>query len=122
MEPKIGDRVRATMNGEDWFTGIYVEESETFAQYGIKRDDMPNEVRFFTHAEKLPEAGMYAVNNPDYPQVKVFYKSFVRIGNFTICQQNEHGVWIQRGDTEEGGEVHDSVFEPFLAQFWKENF
>ena len=28
MEPKIGDRVRATMNGEDWFTGIYVEESE----------------------------------------------------------------------------------------------
>jgi len=114
MEPKIGDRVRATMNGEDWFTGVYVQESETLAQYGIKRDDMPNEVRFFTHAEKLPEAGMYAVSNPDYPQVKV--------GNFTICRQNNDGVWIQREDTGEGGEFRDSVFEPVLAAFWKENF
>ena len=101
------------MNGEDWFTGVYVKESETLAQYGIKRDDT-DEVRFFTHAEKLPEVGMYAVNNPDYPQVKV--------GNFTICRQNDEGVWIQREDTGEGGEFRDAVFGPILAQFWKENF
>ena len=114
MEPKIGDRVRATMNGEDWFVGVYVEGSETLAQYGIKRDDVPHEVRFFTHAEKITEAGMYAVSNPDYPQVKV--------GNFIICRQNEQGVWIQREDTGEGGEFNDSIFEPFMAQFWKEHF
>jgi len=55
MEPQIGDMVRATMNGIDWFLGVYVQESETLAQYGVRRDDMPNEVRFFTHAEKLTE-------------------------------------------------------------------
>jgi len=48
-DPKIGDRVRATMNGEDWFAGVYVEESETLAQYGVKRDDT-GEVRYFTTA------------------------------------------------------------------------
>ena len=52
-EPQIGDRVRATMNGDDWFTGVYVEESKIMVQYGVRRDDMPNEVRFFVNAEKL---------------------------------------------------------------------
>ena len=48
-EPKIGDRVRATMNGEDWLTGVYVQESDTLAQYGVKRDDN-GEVRYFITA------------------------------------------------------------------------
>jgi len=48
-EPKIGDRVRATVNGEDWFVGVYVKESDTLAQYGVKRDDT-GEVRYFTTA------------------------------------------------------------------------
>lgn len=60
------------------------------------------------------DAGMYSITNPAYPQVKV--------GNFTICRQGDHGVWIQREDTEEGGEFRDFVFEPVLAAFWKENF
>lgn len=51
-ELKIGDRVRATMNGEDWRTGKFVEESETFARYGVLRDGL-NEVRFFINAEKI---------------------------------------------------------------------
>lgn len=67
-----------------------------------------------TNKQCAPMAGMYAVHDPCYPQVKV--------GNFIICRQNDNGVWIQREDTEEGGEFRDSVFEPFLAQFWKENF
>ena len=60
------------------------------------------------------DAGMYSVDNPAYPQVKV--------GNFTICRQNESGVWIQREDTDEGGEFDDSLFEPTLDEFWKEHF
>jgi hypothetical protein len=47
---KIGERVRATMNGQDWFTGKYVQESDIFAQYGVLRDDI-KEIRFFVHAE-----------------------------------------------------------------------
>lgn len=54
QEPKIGDHVRATMNGEDWFTGRYVQESEIFAQYGVLRDDI-KEVRFFVHAEPIAQ-------------------------------------------------------------------
>jgi hypothetical protein len=50
-DPEIGDRVRATMNGQDWYAGVYVEESQTIAQYGVKRDDI-GELRFFIHAEK----------------------------------------------------------------------
>jgi hypothetical protein len=50
-EPKIGDRVKATMNGVDWFRGVYVEESETFVQYGVMLDDI-KELRFFVSAVK----------------------------------------------------------------------
>lgn len=113
MEPKIGDRVRATMNGTDWFTGEYVKESDTLAQYGVKRDDMPNEIRFFTHAEKLQDAGMYAVNDPSYPQVKV--------GDFTICRQDDQSVWIQR-EGGEGGQFSDAAFSDALEAFWREHF
>lgn len=51
-EPNIGDRVRATMNGEDWYTGVYVHSSSTIAQYGVMRDDI-DDVRYFTHAELI---------------------------------------------------------------------
>ena len=47
--PKKGDRVRASMDGETWFTGKYIEESELFCQYGVLRDDI-KEVRFFINA------------------------------------------------------------------------
>ena len=50
QEPKIGDRVRASMDGKNWFTGKYVTESELFCQYGVLRDDI-KEVRFFTTAK-----------------------------------------------------------------------
>lgn len=49
QEPKLGDRVRASMDGENWFAGKYVQESEIFAQYGVLRDDI-GEVRFFSIA------------------------------------------------------------------------
>ena len=48
--PNIGDQVRATMNGEDWYTGVYVHSSNTIAQYGVMRDDI-DEIRYFTHVE-----------------------------------------------------------------------
>ena len=51
-EPKIGERVRATMNHEDWYEGEYVKESDVFAQYGIMRDDI-KELRYFVYAEPL---------------------------------------------------------------------
>lgn len=44
--PKIGERVNATMNGKDWFSGVLVEEVELFTQYGVKLDET-GEVRFF---------------------------------------------------------------------------
>lgn len=53
--PQIGDRVRATMNGQTWFTGTLEERSEVFIEYGVRRDDLKSELRFFTHAEKLEE-------------------------------------------------------------------
>ena len=50
--PVIGDRVKATMNREDWFIGTFVEEIDSIAPYGVLRDDT-EEVRFFIHVEKL---------------------------------------------------------------------
>lgn len=52
MEPKIGERVKATQNNADWYIGTLVEESEVFAQYGVLLDDT-REVRFFIHVEHL---------------------------------------------------------------------
>jgi len=51
-EPVIGEKVRATMNHVDWFTGIYVDESDVMAQYGVLRDDI-KEIRYFIHAERI---------------------------------------------------------------------
>ncbi len=53
--PRIGDRVKATMNGKDWFSGVLVEEVELFTQYGVKLDET-GEVRFFIEA--VPNAGI----------------------------------------------------------------
>ena len=52
-EPKIGDKVRATMNGDIWFTGTYAEESDVFAQYGVEVDDFGGELRYFIRAELI---------------------------------------------------------------------
>jgi len=46
-EIKIGTRGKASMNGVDWFSGVYVKESDIFCQYGVLRDDI-KEIRFFT--------------------------------------------------------------------------
>lgn len=51
-KPIIGDRVMATMNGTDWFTGTLVSTSDILAEYGVQRDDT-REVRFFVYAERL---------------------------------------------------------------------
>ncbi|MFA5340153.1 MAG: hypothetical protein WC332_00105 [Clostridia bacterium] len=51
-EPQIGDRVRATMNGEDWLTGTYQKNIELFTQYGVLLDDI-NEVRYFIAVENI---------------------------------------------------------------------
>ncbi len=53
-EPVIGERVRATMNGSDWFEGVYVEESDVFVQYGVLLDDI-KEIRYFVRAEPMGE-------------------------------------------------------------------
>ncbi len=37
--PKIGDRVKATMNGKDWFSGVLMEKIELFTHYGVKLDE-----------------------------------------------------------------------------------
>lgn len=51
-EPVIGERVRATMNGSDWFDGLYVKNSDIFIQYGVLRDDI-GEIRYFIRAEPI---------------------------------------------------------------------
>jgi len=57
-EPKIGDRVRATMNKETWFNGVYEtnigESHDTFAEYGVRVDEL-DEVRYFIHAELIDD-------------------------------------------------------------------
>ena len=45
--PKIGDRVEATMNGEDWFRGELVDDdSRLFCQHGVLTD-FNKEIRYF---------------------------------------------------------------------------
>jgi hypothetical protein len=60
--------------------------------------------------EKL---GMYAVNDPTHPQVK--------IGDFTICRQDKDGVWIQNDDGE-GAEFPDALFGACVKDFFEKNF
>ena len=59
------------------------------------------------------DCGMYAVYDPAYHKVK--------IGEFTICRMDDESVWIKR-DSEEGGQFKDSLLEPVIAAFWRENF
>ncbi len=55
IDPWIGKRVRASMNGKDWFPGVYEKNVDIFAQYGVRLDDS-NEVKFFMMIEPLPDA------------------------------------------------------------------
>lgn len=57
--------------------------------------------------------GMYEMGNPNYPKVKV--------GEYTICRQDENSVWIQREDGE-GGQFSDSKFVLAIDKFYQENF
>lgn len=58
-------------------------------------------------------AGMYEVADPTYPQVKV--------GDFTICRQDEKSVWIQTEDGE-GAQFPDELFEKAILEFYQANF
>lgn len=58
-------------------------------------------------------AGMYAVSDPSYPQVKV--------GRFTICRQDDVSVWIQNEDGE-GCQFSDTLFEAAILDFWRKHF
>lgn len=59
------------------------------------------------------EAGMYAVHDKSYPQVK--------IGKYTICRQNEKKVWIEVEDGE-GGAFPDDIFEKAIKAFFNNHF
>lgn len=59
------------------------------------------------------DVGMYAINSPLYPQVKV--------GEFIICKHDDASVWIQRGE-KEGGQFQNTSFESTLKKFWNDFF
>lgn len=63
--------------------------------------------------DKKVIVGMYEVENPDYPQVKV--------GKYTICRQGGNSVWMQT-EKGEGAEFQDELFEKVLDDFWKDHF
>ena len=82
-DPKVGDRVSATMNGEDWFSGVFEVESDVLAKYVVRRDDT-GELRYFTSAEvythkKRTENGLFVnmgiADDPILPQVIGLSKS-----------------------------------------------
>jgi hypothetical protein len=50
--PKIGDAVRATMDGKKWFSGILCGEIDFFVPYGVRIDEN-GELRYFAHIEPL---------------------------------------------------------------------
>ncbi len=52
--PKIGDRVEATMNGEDWFRGEYKENIDLFCEYGVLTD-FHKELRYFVSIRPVCE-------------------------------------------------------------------
>jgi hypothetical protein len=57
--------------------------------------------------------GMYEVNDPSYPQVKT--------GEYTICRQDDKGVWIQKADGE-GASFSDAAFSAAIKEFYDKNF
>lgn len=53
--PKIGDRVDATMNGEDYFRGELVDDdSKLFCEYGVLTD-FHKEIRYFVSIRPVCE-------------------------------------------------------------------
>jgi hypothetical protein len=59
------------------------------------------------------DLGMYAVADPNYPQVKV--------GDLTICRQDSKNVWIQH-ESGEGAAFPDTLFGPALLGFYNKHF
>lgn len=47
-QPKLGDSVRATMNGKDWFPGVLCGEIDLFVPYGVRVEE-DGELRYFAH-------------------------------------------------------------------------
>ena len=70
-------------------------------------------IKFLPEDAAPKTGGMYEVNNPDHPKVKV--------GKYTICRHSEYSVWIQN-DQDEGAQFYDEGFEHCIAKFWKDNF
>jgi hypothetical protein len=61
---------------------------------------------------KTKEPGMYACNDPRYPQVHV--------EEFLICRQDDNSVWIQTDDGE-GCQFSDELFGTFIRNFYKQH-
>ena len=59
----------------------------------------------------MPELGMYMRGK--IPSVKA--------GKFTICRQDEKGVWIET-DEGEGGAFPDELFEKAIEEFFNKYF
>ena len=59
------------------------------------------------------KVGMYAITDPNYPQIKV--------GEFTICRQDESSVWIQT-EKGEGASFSDALFGEAIKSFFDTNF
>ena len=54
--PKIGDKVLASMNGEDWFNGTLIEIVDVFASYGVRLDGT-KETSYFVSILPAPADG-----------------------------------------------------------------
>jgi hypothetical protein len=57
--------------------------------------------------------GMYAIADPDYPQVK--------IKDITICRQDDKSVWVQMDDGE-GAQFSDESIYKALKKYYDDNF
>ena len=67
-----------------------------------------------SESKKKETVGMYMINDPNYPQV--------RVGKFTILRQDSNSVWIYNNDSEEGGAFHDKLFEAAIEAFFEKYF
>jgi hypothetical protein len=64
------------MDGETWFTGTLEERSEIFAEYGVRRDDLPTEIRYFIRAE-TEEAEQ---SKPAFPRPNTIQEKYGPVG------------------------------------------
>lgn len=48
-----GSLVKGSMNGVDWYSGVYIKDSGLYANYGVLCDDK-KEVRYFIFIKPNP--------------------------------------------------------------------